>query len=74
MKIHIHRGQNQIGGNIIEIATDTTKILLDVVVAALTAIQEVVFSSYINNVLSLLSSINICPLVGFKGLTLKLAG
>lgn len=29
MKIHIHRGQNQIGGNIIEIATDTTKILLD---------------------------------------------
>ena len=30
MKIHIHRGQNQIDGNIIEIATDTTKILLDV--------------------------------------------
>ena len=30
MKIHIHRGQNQIGGNIIEIATNTTKILLDV--------------------------------------------
>ena len=30
MKIYIHRGQNQIGGNIIEIATDTTKILLDV--------------------------------------------
>ena len=29
MNIHIHRGQNQIGGNIIEIATDTTKILLD---------------------------------------------
>lgn len=29
MKIHIHRGQNQIGGNIIEIATNTTKILLD---------------------------------------------
>lgn len=29
MKVHIHRGQNQIGGNIIEIATDTTKILLD---------------------------------------------
>ena len=29
MKIHIHRGQNQLGGNIIEIATDTTKILLD---------------------------------------------
>ena len=30
MKLHIHRGQNQIGGNIIEISTDTTKILLDV--------------------------------------------
>lgn len=30
MKIHIHRGENQIGGNIIEIATDWTKILLDV--------------------------------------------
>lgn len=30
MKIHIYRGKNQIGGNIIEIATDTTKILLDV--------------------------------------------
>lgn len=30
MKIHIHRGQNQIGGNIIEIATENTKILLDV--------------------------------------------
>ena len=30
MNIHIHRGQNQIGGNIIEIATKTTKILLDV--------------------------------------------
>ena len=30
MRIHIHRGQNQIGGSIIEIATDTTKILLDV--------------------------------------------
>ncbi len=29
MKLHIYRGQNQIGGNIIEIATDTTKILLD---------------------------------------------
>ena len=29
MKIYIHRGQNQIGGNIIEIATNTTKILLD---------------------------------------------
>jgi len=30
MKLHIYRGQNQIGGNIIEISTDTTKILLDV--------------------------------------------
>lgn len=30
MKIHIHRGKNQIGGNIIEIATEKTKILLDV--------------------------------------------
>lgn len=30
MKLHIHRGQNQIGGNIIEISTNTTKILLDV--------------------------------------------
>lgn len=30
MKIHILRGQNQIGGNIIEIATNHTKILLDV--------------------------------------------
>jgi len=30
MIIHIHRGQNQIGGNIIEISTDKTKILLDV--------------------------------------------
>ena len=30
MNIHIHRGQNQIGGNIIEVATNTTKILLDV--------------------------------------------
>lgn len=29
MEIHIHRGKNQIGGNIIEISTDTTKILLD---------------------------------------------
>lgn len=29
MKVHIHRGQNQIGGNIIEIATAHTKILLD---------------------------------------------
>lgn len=30
MNIHIHRGQNQIGGNIIEISTATTKILLDI--------------------------------------------
>lgn len=30
MNIIIHRGQNQIGGNIIEISTSTTKILLDV--------------------------------------------
>lgn len=30
MNIHIHRGQNQIGGNIIEVATEHTKILLDV--------------------------------------------
>lgn len=30
MKIHIHRGQNQIGGNIIEISTARTKILLDI--------------------------------------------
>lgn len=30
MNITIHRGQNQIGGNIIEIATDKTRILLDV--------------------------------------------
>lgn len=29
MKITIHRGQNQIGGSIIEIASDTTKIILD---------------------------------------------
>lgn len=30
MKIHIHRGQNQIGGNIIEVSTEKTKIILDV--------------------------------------------
>ena len=30
MKIKIHRGENQIGGSIIEIATLNTKILLDV--------------------------------------------
>lgn len=29
MRITIHRGQNQIGGSIIEIATETTKIILD---------------------------------------------
>ena len=30
MKINIIRGQNQIGGNIVEISTEKTKILLDV--------------------------------------------
>lgn len=30
MKIHIHRGQNQIGGSIIEISTEATKIIFDV--------------------------------------------
>lgn len=30
MKVKIHRGQNQIGGNIIEISTDTTRILFDI--------------------------------------------
>ena len=29
MKITVHRGINQIGGNVIEISTDKTKILLD---------------------------------------------
>lgn len=29
MKITIHRGQNQIGGSIIEVASETTKIILD---------------------------------------------
>mgnify|MGYP000582788528 FL=1 len=29
MKITVHRGMNQIGGNVIEISTDKTKILLD---------------------------------------------
>ncbi len=29
MKINIIRGQNQIGGNIVEISTDKTKIILD---------------------------------------------
>ena len=29
MKITIHRGQNQIGGSIIEIASDISKIILD---------------------------------------------
>ena len=30
MNVKIHRGKNQIGGNIIEISTDSTKIILDV--------------------------------------------
>ncbi len=30
MKIKIHRGQNQIGGNIVELSTEKTKILFDV--------------------------------------------
>ena len=30
MKIHIHRGQNQIGGNIVEVSTEKAKIILDV--------------------------------------------
>ncbi len=30
MTVHIIRGQNQIGGNIIEVSTDTTHILLDI--------------------------------------------
>ena len=30
MNVIIHRGQNQIGGNIVEIASDSTRILLDV--------------------------------------------
>ena len=30
MNIVIHRGQNQIGGNIIEVSTEKTRILLDV--------------------------------------------
>jgi len=30
MEIKIHRGENQIGGNIVEIASETTRILLDV--------------------------------------------
>lgn len=30
MKVKIHRGQNQISGNIIEISTDTTRILFDI--------------------------------------------
>ena len=29
MKINIFRGQNQIGGSIIEVASDTTRIILD---------------------------------------------
>lgn len=30
MKVYIHRGQNQIGGSIIEISTKSTSIILDV--------------------------------------------
>ncbi|SDM56241.1 MBL fold metallo-hydrolase [Acetanaerobacterium elongatum] len=30
MNVHIYRGQNQIGGSIIEVSTETTRILLDV--------------------------------------------
>lgn len=30
MKVHIHRGQNQIGGSIIEVATDKTRLFFDV--------------------------------------------
>lgn len=30
MKIHIHRGQDQIGGSIIEISTDNTRLIFDV--------------------------------------------
>lgn len=30
MKIHIHRGQNQIGGSIIEISTDKTRLFFDI--------------------------------------------
>ncbi len=30
MKVHIHRGQNQIGGSVIEIFTDTTRIFFDI--------------------------------------------
>lgn len=30
MKVHIIRGQNQIGGSIIEVSTETTKVILDV--------------------------------------------
>lgn len=30
MKIHIHRGQDQIGGSIIEISTATTRLIFDV--------------------------------------------
>jgi len=33
MNIHIHRGQNQIGGSIIEISTNSTRIFLDVGIA-----------------------------------------
>ena len=30
MKIHIHRGANQIGGNCIEISTSQARIILDI--------------------------------------------
>ena len=30
MKIRIHRGQNQIGGSVIEISTETTRIFFDI--------------------------------------------
>ncbi|MDP2813205.1 MAG: MBL fold metallo-hydrolase [Erysipelotrichaceae bacterium] len=30
MEVKIHRGQNQIGGNIVEISTSSTRILLDI--------------------------------------------
>ena len=30
MNIHIHRGQNQIGGSIIEISDDTTRLFFDI--------------------------------------------
>ena len=30
MNIHIHRGQNQIGGSVIEISTESARIFLDI--------------------------------------------